>query len=237
MCAGRRRTTQARASSTAASATFTARSLVPTESTSTWFTSYRRPPRRTSFRQLRRRNAPRDNDKRKESDDHEQEAHHDDLDDGCARECGGGGDSRGGRGPRAAAAGGRLQHGVRAGISQPEFEWAGQHDGREWRERQRRRRRKHARHARPLLALPVHVLLRPVNRTARVEEGEARECGPFLPEGSIKGSVPGHALKLRASGTFAEPSSGLEPETPSLPWRQRISLVFAVSAFGRLLDR
>src|SRR6266536_1940090 len=189
MCASRRRTTPARASSTRASATFTGRSLVPTESTSTSSTSYRRARRRTSFRQLHRRNAPRDNNKREERLD-EQEADHDDLDDGCARECGGGGDSRSGRRHRGAAAGGRLQHGLRPGLSQPEFEWAGQHDGRECRERQRRRRRQHARHAWPVLAVRVHVLLptatRSIDRTARDEEGEARECGSFLSEAPLR---------------------------------------------------
>src|SRR6266536_5054855 len=206
MCASRRRTTPARASSTRASATFTGRSLVPTESTSTSSTSYRRARRRTSFRQLHRRNAPRDNNKREERLD-EQEADHDDLDDGCARECGGGGDSRSGRRHRGAAAGGRLQHGLRPGLSQPEFEWAGQHDGRECRERQRRRRRKQARHAWPVLAVRVHVLLptatRSIDRTARDEEGEARECGSFLSEGSIKGSIPTTVTSSRSKASSA----------------------------------
>src|SRR5512132_2740832 len=77
MCVGRRRTTLAKASSTAASATSTARSRAQTESTSTSSTSYRRARRRTSFRQVRRRNAARNRYEWKEKRDEQKPVHND----------------------------------------------------------------------------------------------------------------------------------------------------------------
>src|SRR5215208_3092060 len=77
MCVARRRTTLARASSTAASATSTARSRVRTESTSTSSTSCPRARRPTSFRQVRRRNAARDHYAWKEKRDEKKAVHYD----------------------------------------------------------------------------------------------------------------------------------------------------------------
>src|SRR4029450_6838631 len=77
MCVSRRRTTLARASSIAASATSTVRSLAPTESTSTSSTSSRPARRRTSFRQVRRRNAARNHYEWREKRDEQKAVHYD----------------------------------------------------------------------------------------------------------------------------------------------------------------
>jgi hypothetical protein len=76
------------------------------------------------------------------------------------------------------------------------------------------------------------------------------------PEGSIKGSTRTRILeilqissteKAPLCGAFAEPSDGLEPSTPSLPWRissaaagsrDRLPALFSVGlcVFGALVD-